>query len=253
MLDAESDNPLCDDIHARAFMKGDALHILDAFREERNPNASTVARHRIIDDLLRQDLSAHPDLTIVTIGTGFDSRPYRIDGGRWVELDEPQVIHYKNECLPASDCDNELERIAIDFSSESLEEKLGPFAGRNPVVVVIEGVFMYLEEAAIEETLRTLQRLFPGHGLICDLMTRDFFETSGRTLHEKITGLGTSFRFTVDNPEEMFLENGYRSSWSGSIVERAAEAGMIPIPPELFRSELRSVAIGYMVYRFEAE
>ena len=61
------------------------------------------------------------------IGAGFDSRAYRLKGGTWIELDEPQVIAYKNDRLSASNCENELNRIPIDFSSESLEEKLSSF------------------------------------------------------------------------------------------------------------------------------
>ena len=124
MQDAERSNPICNDIYAKTFMNDDGLQILEAFKDEPRPNASNVARHRIIDDLLRQELIAHPNLSIVIIGSGFDSRAYRLNGGTWIELDEPQVISYKNERLPVSSCENELHRIPIDFSTESLEEKL---------------------------------------------------------------------------------------------------------------------------------
>lgn len=169
MQDAALDKPVCGDIYARTFMNEDGLRILEKFKDERRPNASNVARHRIIDDILRKELAADPNLCVVIIGAGFDSRAYRLDGGTWVELDEPQVIAYKNERLPASKSKNELQRIAIDFSTDSLEEKLSLFAGRKPVVVVIEGVFMYLEQETITQSLQTLHRLFPQHKLVCDL------------------------------------------------------------------------------------
>ncbi|HKS09983.1 MAG TPA: class I SAM-dependent methyltransferase, partial [Pyrinomonadaceae bacterium] len=150
MQDAERDKPICGDVYAKVFMNEDGLRIFEKFKDETGPNSSNVARHRIIDDLLRQELAAHPDLRVVIIGTGFDSRAYRLKGGTWIELDEPQIIAYKNERLPVTDAQNELHRIAIDFSTDSLEDKLSPFAGRGgPVVVVVEGVFMYLEQQAI--------------------------------------------------------------------------------------------------------
>src|SRR5437868_7640446 len=161
MQDAGRDKPVCGDVYAKRFMNEDGLRILEKFKDETRPNTSNVGRHRIIDDLLRQELVAHPDLCIVLIGAGFDSRAYRLEGGTWIELDEPQVIAYKNERLPVSESDNELQRIPIDFSTESLEDKLSPFVFRSPVVVVIEGVFMYLEEQPIRELLKTLRRLFP--------------------------------------------------------------------------------------------
>ena len=252
MRDAERDNPVCGDVYAKAFMNEEGLRILEAFKDETSPNASNVARHRIIDDLLRAELVADPNLRVVIIGAGFDSRAYRLEGGTWVELDEPQVIAYKNERLPAADCENELQRIAIDFSTDSLEEKLSAFAGREPVTVVIEGVFAYLEEGEIRQLLQTLRRVFPRHKLICDLMSREFFEKYSKTMHEKITGIGASFKFTADDPEEVFIENGYRRTEKISVVESAVRFGSLKIPTILLKTVLRTLAGGYSIYVFEA-
>jgi methyltransferase (TIGR00027 family) len=235
-------------------MNDDGLKILETFKDEIHPNSSNVARHRIIDDLLRQELTAHPELRVVIVGAGFDSRAYRLKGGSWIELDEPQVIVYKNERLPVADSPNKLQRIAIDFSSESLEDKLAPFArDGGPVVVVVEGVFMYLEQSAIEQLLQTLHRLFPQHKLICDLMTRKFFEKYGRTIHEKITGMGATFKFTADNPEEIFVKNGYERVAQVSMVEKSMEFEGRRIPNIVFRTLLRTLASGYAIYVFEAK
>lgn len=253
MQDAEREQPVCGDTYARAFMNEQGLQILEMFKDETRPNTSNVGRHRIIDDLLRQELAANPNLTVVIIGAGFDSRAFRLDGGTWVELDEPQVITYKEERLPASSCDNELHRIPIDFANDSLEQKLASFAGRSPVTVVIEGVLMYLEEAAIDQLLQTLRRLFPQHRLICDLMTRAFFENAASTIHEKLTGMGATFKFAVDNPEEVFTRNGYRQVETIPIVEKSVllEAG--EIPPEVWQTVQPTLPQGYSIYVFETE
>ena len=251
MQDAERDKPVCGDTYARAFMNEQGLQILETFKDETRPNTSNVARHRIIDDLLRQELTATPNLTVVIIGAGFDTRAFRLKGGTWIELDEPQVITYKDERLPASTGNNELHRISIDFAVDSLEQKLAPFSGRNPVVVVIEGVLMYLEEAAIDQLLQTLHRLFPQHKLICDLMTRDFFDNYAKTLHQKITGMGTSFKFTVDTPEAVFLENGYRRTEEIPIVEKSVVFEAPEIPSSVLDTIRPTLPQGYSVYVFE--
>ena len=251
MQDAEAARPVCNDVYAKVFMNEDGLRILEKFKDEVNPNTSNVARHRLIDYLLREELLAHPDLRVVLIGAGFDSRAYRLKGGTWIELDEPQVIAYKNERLPISQAQNPLQRIAIDFSTDSLEEKLAPVAGGiGPTVVVIEGVFMYLEEASIRQLLQTLHVLFPQHKLICDLMTRKFFEKYGRTIHQKLTGMGATFKFTVDNPEELFLRNGYQRIACFSIVAKSAEYQSRRIPKFILRTLLRTLTSGYAIYVF---
>jgi methyltransferase (TIGR00027 family) len=254
MQDAERAHPVCGDVYAKVFMNEDGMKILETFKDETGPNSSNVARHRIIDDLLRRELAAHPDLRVVIIGAGFDTRAYRLKGGTWIELDEPQMIAYKNERLPVSDSPNELQRIAIDFSTDSLEDKLSPFAGRSgPVVVVVEGVFMYLEQPAIEQLLQTLRRLFPQHKLICDLMTRKFFEKYGRTIHEKLTGMGATFKFTAENPEEIFIKNGYARADKISMVEKSTEFEGRKVPKIVFKTLLRTLASGYAIYVFKAE
>lgn len=251
MHDAESANPVCGDVHAKAFMNEEGLGIVDSFKDETGPNASNVARHRIIDDILRDEIAADPNLTVVIIGAGFDSRAFRLNGGRWIELDEPQVIEYKNERLPASGAANELHRVPIDFSAESLEEKLAPFKTDGRPIVVIEGVFMYLDEVAIKQLLHTLRVEFPHHRLVCDLMNRKFFQKYSKTLHEKLAGVGAAFKFTVDAPEQIFLANGYTCTAKISIVGGALRYGSLKIPKLLLKTLLRTLVKGYSIYVFD--
>jgi methyltransferase (TIGR00027 family) len=251
MQDAERAQPVCGDTYAKTFMNEQGLQILEMFKDETRPNISNVARHRLIDDLLREELLAKPNLTVVIIGAGFDTRAFRLKGGTWIEIDEPQVIAYKEERLPAANSDNELQRISIDFATESLEQKLAPYSGRSPVTVVIEGVLGYLDEAAIGNSIETLDHLFPRHRLICDLMTREFFDKAAGSIHEKLTGMGATFKFTIDNPEEVFLKNGYRQPETIPVVEKAVlfEAG--EIPPDVWQTIQPTLPRGYSIHVFE--
>jgi hypothetical protein len=110
---------------------------------------------------------------------------------------------------------------------------------------------MYLEEAAIEQTLLTLHRLFPRHKLICDLMTRDFFEKNASTIHEKLTGLGAVFKFAVDNPAEVFLKSGYQEIEKIPIIESAVRLEAPDIPPTVWETLQPTLPQGYDIYVFE--
>lgn len=251
MRDAERDKPVCGDVYAKTFMNEDGLQVLEKFNDDTAPNSSNVARHRIIDDLLREELLAHPDLRVVIIGAGFDSRAYRLSGGIWFELDEPQVIAYKNERLPVSASENELHRIAIDFANDSLEQKLSSISAGGPVVVVVEGVFMYLEEDTIKQLLQTLRKVFPQHKLVCDLMSRKFFGKYGRQIHEKLSGMGAKFKFTADDPEAMFLGSGYERLNRVSIVQKSMEYESRKVPKIILNTLLRTLLSGYSIYVFK--
>jgi len=84
-------------------------------------------------------------------------------------------------------------------------------------------------------------------------MTRKFFEKYGRTIHEKLTGMGATFKFTADNPQEIFVRNGYERVDQISIVVKSTEFESRKIPKILFRTLLRTLASGYAIYVFEAK
>ncbi len=250
MQDAASKRPLCGDDYAQLFMCDHGVRIYDFFKEEENANASILVRHRIIDDFLQQTLQQHPDCCIVTIGAGFDSRPYRLIGGTWFELDEPDVVTWKNQRLPAADCPNPLQRIPIDFAVDALEDKLAAVSPAGPVVLVIEGVFIYLTEAEILQSVAVFQKLFPDHQIICDLVSRSMVATYGRSLHAKIQATGTCFK-AVDHPETVFTLNGYRIRQGISIVERSVDFGINRIPKLFLRYFFDGDVMGNSVYVFE--
>ncbi|MDR3416526.1 MAG: class I SAM-dependent methyltransferase [Nevskia sp.] len=250
MQDAESRNPVCNDRYARLFMDDAGLEIFRPFRSEKKANAGNVARARIIDDYLHEQLKANPGLLVVTVGAGFDSRPYRQKGGSWVEVDEPQLIAYKNEKLPIADCPNQLQRIPNDFATESIVDKLRPFAGQQPVVCVVEGVLLYLDPAARQQLFQTLRELFPHHTLICDVMQPKFLNSYARPVQSRISGLGASLS-AIDKPQAVFEESGYRLLRVTSIFRRAVELGLVDIP-RLVLKFMQTLCDGYSIYLLEA-
>lgn len=189
------------------------------------PNLSNITRCRIIDDWLGDALASAANTQVVTVGAGFDSRPFRLRGGHWLEIDEPAIIERKNDRLPADECANPLERIPIAFGQVSLADKLSAAANRRPVIVVIGGVLMYLDEDAIAATLQDLGRVFAEHRLLCDLMDRAFFERFGHKVHDKLMGIGATFSKRPTGPQRPFRAMGYRRLVSVSIFQRSIDLG----------------------------
>jgi len=227
MEDAERAHSACNDHYAKIFMDDRCREIYAPFRSEKNVNASIITRCRIIDDFIRQKINDDQNIRVITVGAGFDTRPYRIAGGDWIEVDEPQIINYKNEKLAVKECKNPLRRISVDFSGESLIDKLNDLKTDQPVVIVIEGVFMYLDSDAISKTIRDLQMLFPRHTLFCDLMAKNFYERFKGTFDKKIGGLGTAFILQSDSPESFFTRHHYAHVSCTPIFKKSAEMGVL--------------------------
>ena len=180
-------------------------------------------RHRLIDDALRERLHQRPDQRVVLLGAGFDTRAFRLTGGRWLELDQPALIALKEQILPVAQAPNPLQRIAIDFATDTLADKLAPWAGERDVVVVMEGVSMYLQPAQWQQTAHTLRQLLPGHLLLCDLIDTVFVRRHGRKLRRALQEVGAEFAPAFDDPAAMVAGLGYRPQAMWSIVGTAVD------------------------------
>jgi O-Methyltransferase involved in polyketide biosynthesis len=249
--DAIGRHPVGNDTYAARFMDDEARAVAQRFASLKRPNASFPVRHRIIDDMLRRELDEDRGRRVAVIGSGFDSRPFRLHGGRWVELDEPALLRHKEARLPVSEAPNELVRVPIRFAEESLEEKLRPFATDDHAIVVLEGVIGYLTDTDRETLLTTLGRLFPSHALICDLLTRTFLRRYGRKLVRVLAELGAPFASSDDAPEALFAALDYRVLEHVSVVQRGVELGARGAPPAFVTRLLPSLRDGYRVWLFE--
>lgn len=113
-----------------------------------------VIRTVAIDRLIHKAISLGID-TVVNLGAGLDTRPYRMDlppALRWIEVDFPDMIAYKDEKLAGEKPVCRLERVAVDLSDLALRRQLFDRinAESRSVLVITEGVIPYLtsEDAA---------------------------------------------------------------------------------------------------------
>ncbi len=248
--DAATRRPLCGDTFAHHFMNDEAHRVWDEFKGFHAANVSNAARHRLIDDHLRRVLAADADATIVVIGAGFDTRAFRLTGGRWFEFDEPEILTYKERRLPAATAPNALRRVAVDFSRDALADKLLVIGEASKVHLVVEGVLMYLTREQKAGLARTLATRFAHHRLYCDLMRKTFFERYGRAIHERILGLGATFTDVVDQPAGLFLEAGYDLVESASIAVAAAAGRGSWAAAWIVRQFMPAVRDGYQIAVF---
>ena len=250
-LDAAASHPVCGDQYAARFMTSEAWALFAPFRGLRAPNASNVARHRIIDDLLRERLARRPETPIVIVGAGFDARAFRLPGGRWVELDEPALITLKEAQLPAREAPNPLTRVAIRFEVDLLEATLTPFRHLSDPVVVLEGILPYLSAAEVRGLLQAIRNTFSNPTLICDLTTPAFARRYGGRIGKHFRELGAPYGRLEVEPLELIQAAGFRLTTRQSAVGQAVAFGLLRIPRWLLATVLRSLRDGYSIASFE--
>jgi methyltransferase (TIGR00027 family) len=248
--DAATAVPVCGDTFAARFIDDATLERLRPALKFRGPAASNVARHRIVDDLLRAALERDPELRIVLLGAGLDTRGFRLQGGQWWELDDPALLAFKDEKLPADTAPNPLVRVPVDFANDELREHLGQVSGSGDVMVVMEGVSMYLPAPVLTKTARTVRDAFPRAPIICDLMSPAFRRRFASGLHIALQGFGAHFAPDATHPRAALEAAGYRLTDSVSIVGRALDFGSLRMPRWLLNTFLRELRDGYSVCTF---
>lgn len=249
--DAASARPIARDTYAQRFMNDEAERVWEEFKSFTAPNGSNAARHVMIENYLQRGLDADPAAPVVIIGAGFDTRAYRLNGGRWFEFDEPEILTYKESRLPAAEAKNPLLRTAVEFAKGDLADRLAVVPAAPHTHVIIEGVLFYLTHAQRQDLLALLAARFPHHTVYCDLMRKRFFEKYSQEIHVKVAGLGATFIDMVEEPEKIFTNAGYRMRALDSITLYAAQHGNIGIPAFALRWLMPTLRDGYLIGVFD--
>ena len=112
-------------------------------------------------------LNCHPDAVVLHLGCGLHSRAFRIapEGVRWFDVDLPQVIALRRQLY------SESETYRMIGSSVTDPGWLDELPAGGPVLIVAEGLLMYLTPADITELLHRLVDRFDTGELLADLMS----------------------------------------------------------------------------------
>ena len=251
--DAVSAVPVCGDSYAARFVDDRVRAQMAPLIRFAAPAASNVARHRLIDDVLREALHRDPSRRIFLLGAGFDTRAFRLPGGRWWEFDDGALLGFKEGKLPARSAPNAVVRHAIDFSRDPLADHLGPLAGNDKAYVVLEGVSMYLPLDVLARVASAIRAFLPHAHLVADLMSPAFRRRYSEGLRRELSKLGAQFAHTDAHPRTAIEAVGYRARDVRSIVGRAVEAGSLPLPAWILNTFLRELRDGYAVFTFEPQ
>ncbi|MCP4166879.1 MAG: class I SAM-dependent methyltransferase [Chloroflexi bacterium] len=194
---AQADNPLFFDPLAQ-----DVLARVDYnFADLRVPYKTVVLvcqRAKKLDKITRDFLVEHPDSVVIQLGCGLDSRFWRVDNGQvdWYDLDMPAVVELRRQFLTAS------ERYhLIAASVTDLEWVDRVTADGRALLVVAEGLLMYLDEADVKRLILRLQETFPGCCLAADVFNR--LTARSASSHPSLRRTGATIGWGIDDSYEL--------------------------------------------------
>ena len=170
-----------------------------------------VIRTVAIDELIKRAISLGID-TVLNLGAGLDTRPYRMElppGLRWIEVDFPQMVAYKTEKLAGQLPVCKLECIAADLSDLALRRTLFNRIGSaaKKALVITEGVIVYLtgeESASLSRDLLSVSSF--------QYWIQDYYQQGMRRIPRRMRERLKVSPFKFDMPDWLafFEEHGWK-------------------------------------------
>jgi methyltransferase (TIGR00027 family) len=154
----------------RAWIRGPLMALME--RGAPGIAGALLCRTRAIDDVVKAGI-ARGLRTVVILGAGLDTRPYRLAELRdaaVLEVDLPAVQAFKKTKLARrfGTLPEHVRFVPIDFNTERLDAALakGGLDAREPAIFIWEGVSQYLHPATVDEVLRTIASRPKGSELV---------------------------------------------------------------------------------------
>jgi methyltransferase (TIGR00027 family) len=208
------------------------FHIANTLPEGNKHEWAWVARTYLFDKFVLREIQEGADM-VVNLAAGLDARPYRLDlpiGLRWVDVDLPEILSYKEEILANEKPKCQMERIHLDLSDKESRRALFNKLNREAkkVAVVTEGLLIYFRAEEVGSLATDLGAQANFNSWIVDLASpgqlRFMQSTSGKQLSE----VGAAFKFGPPEGADFFLRYGWRPKDVQGMLKTAAEFGRAP-------------------------
>lgn len=161
-------------------------------------------RTRVIKDAAQAFFARHPAGLGANLGCGLSHHFQWLDTGanQWLDADLPEVVALRRQLLPP--CGPRMRCAETDISRPGWWRDLGLPQGADaqPVLVVCEGVLMYLQPVQVRAVLEEFAQCAPrGSRLLLDVLTH--WAVGCARLHPSVGPTGAEFLWGVARMQEL--------------------------------------------------
>lgn len=154
------------------------------------------ARTIILDTEVKKYIKLNPKCTVVNLGCGLDNRFKRVDNGKiqWYNVEFEAVMKIRKQVIGEHERVHNIEGSVLDYKwMEQIEN-------RDNVLIVAEGLLMYLHEKDVKLLFHYIAKKFKKVTLVCELMSQ--WMVDKQKMHPTIHETGAVFRFGIKNTED---------------------------------------------------
>lgn len=171
-----------------------------------------AVRVKFVDELLLKALASTGVATVVSAGSGLDTRPWRLDLPpelRWLEVDFPAMLVYREALMAAETPRCRREHLAADLNDPAQRRAVYAAAGAGPALMITEGLLMYQPAATVGSLAREARHESGIAHWISDITTSSFSKAIGGDGPRAVKHVQASDAL----PGERILETVYRNGW----------------------------------------
>lgn len=191
-----------------------------------------VARTVAFDELIAAEIAAGADL-VVNLAAGLDARPYRMDlppALRWVEVDLPGLIAYKERALEGERPRCALERVGLDLAAGAARGELlrGLAGSARRALAISEGLLIYLTTEEVAALAGDLAAPPAYQRWVFDLASPGLVRRMRRAVGTQLQEANAPLRFGPPEGPGFFRPYGWRLLALRSLLRTAQRAGRLP-------------------------
>jgi len=226
------------DPYARALGGERGERIWQSMKAANDHAWSFVARTYLFDRFVTRLVKAGVDL-IVNLAAGLDTRPYRMPlpaSLRWVEVDLPDILDYKEEVLGMATPACAVERVRLDLSNGDARRGLFDRLGRESThaAVLSEGLLIYLMPYDVGDLAEDLARPASFHHWVVDLVSPSLRDMMKEQLGGALQQADAPFLFAPHEGPAFFTRHGWKPAEVRTLLKAAGKLGRLPLTMRAF-------------------
>jgi methyltransferase (TIGR00027 family) len=183
-----------------------------------------VVRTAVMDEIILRCVQQGAE-TVLNLAAGLDARPYRLplpSSLRWMHVDLPDMVEYFRGQMAGEAPHCQLEFIAADMrDADAKRDVFTRAAAHGPVLVVTEGLLVYLESDQVAGLARDLHDIAHAKWWLTDLASPMLLKFLEKQWAPKLKEGNAPFRFGPAEGTAFFTPFGwreaeFRSTWDES-------------------------------------
>jgi methyltransferase (TIGR00027 family) len=222
-MESERPDALFHDPYARLLAGERAEEILATLPKAKTWAWPMIVRTAVLDELILQAVERKGVDTVLNLAAGLDARPYRLrlpPELRWIEVDFPDVIAYKQVQMTSAHPVCALERVGLDLTE--IPRRQGLFAGigsaSKQVLVVSEGLLIYLSREQVAALAEDLAAPPTFRWWLIDIAGPRILKMMEKTWGRAVAAGNAPFQFAPAEGTRFFDDHGwteaeFRSMW----------------------------------------